>query len=147
RRRALKEQLLYTAVGTSLDTVMAIGALEGVLGDAAVPVPSAEPDAVSPAWKGLAVALEQALFCGNALETREQLKAFVSQFQDEPLLFTALAEGGSPRQVLRVRIAQSVLRALVASLPRLGLLRETYQLLAMAREMEQKRPVPGRGVT
>src|SRR5581483_8537358 len=48
---------------------------------------------------------------------------------------------------LRVRIAQAVLRALVASLPRLGLLSETFRLLKTAQAMEQARPAQGRGVT
>jgi hypothetical protein len=49
--------------------------------------------------------------------------------------------------VLRVRIAQTVLRALLANLPRLGLLRETFDLLKAARAMEQAHPPRGRGVT
>jgi len=56
-------------------------------------------------------------------------------------------EGGEPRAILRVRIAQAVLRALLANLPRLGLLRETYDLLRLARQMEQAQPTRGRGVT
>jgi hypothetical protein len=64
----------------------------------------------------------------------------VERFQNEPLLFTPLKEGGSPRQILRVRIAQTVLRALLANLPRLGLLRETFDLLKTARVMEQAQP-------
>ncbi len=35
----------------------------------------------------------------------------------------------------------------MANLPRLGLLRETYQLLKAARDMEQAHPPAGRGVT
>src|SRR5262249_7810878 len=50
-------------------------------------------------------------------------------------------------RILRVRTAQTVLRALLANLPRLGLLRETYTLLRTARTMEQAQPPRGRGVT
>jgi hypothetical protein len=39
------------------------------------------------------------------------------------------------------------LRSLLTNLPRLGLLRETYDLLRAARTMEQNQPTPGRGVT
>jgi hypothetical protein len=62
-------------------------------------------------------------------------------------LFTQLTEGGTPRQILQVRVAQTVLRALLSNLPRLGLLRETYHLLRTARTMEQAQPMRGRGVT
>jgi hypothetical protein len=147
RRRALKEQLVYTTIGSSLDAAMAVGTLEGALGAAATPASGAEPDAGSPAWEPLAIDLERALLEGDATGARRRLQAFLVVFQNEPLLFTSLADGGQPRQVLRVRIAQTVLRALVISLPRLGLLRETYHLLRTARAMEQARPLQGRGVT
>src|SRR5439155_1590862 len=52
-----------------------------------------------------------------------------------------------PRQMLRVRLAQTQLREMLANLPRLGLLRETFELLRTARAMEQARPPRGRGVT
>ena len=75
------------------------------------------------------------------------MPSFLEQFRKESLLFPPLMEGGSPRQVLRVRTAQTVLRALLANLPRLGLVRETFDLLAAARTMEQALPPRGRGVT
>jgi hypothetical protein len=94
-----------------------------------------------------AVRLEQALFAGEAAAARAILPSFVDRFQSEPLLFAPLAEGGTPRSILRVRVAQTVLRALLANLPRLGLLRETYDLLRTSRAMEQAQPMRGRGVT
>jgi hypothetical protein len=100
-----------------------------------------------PGWEGQAAALEQALFGGDAGAVRSALGPFLERFATEPLLFTPLLEGGSPRPILRVRIAQSVLSELLSNLPRLGLLRETYDLLRTARAMEQARPPSGRGVT
>ena len=94
--------------------------------------------------------MEHALFAGDAALARSALPGFMEQFRGEPLLFTPLSEGpegGDPRAILRVRVAQAVLRALLANLPRLGLLRETYDLLRLARSMEQSRPTRGRGVT
>src|SRR5262249_12718519 len=69
------------------------------------------------------------------------------RFGRERVLFTPRTEGGPPRPVLRVRLAQPILRALLASLPRLGLLRETYELLRTARAMEQAQKTRGRGIT
>jgi hypothetical protein len=147
RRRVLKEQLLYTTIGTCLDMSLAVSALQGVsrlLGG------GGEDDAgaasVTP-WEPQAIALEQALFGGDPAAAREALRPFVEAFRGEPLLFTPLTEGGTPRDILRARIAQTVLRALLANLPRLGLLRETYELLRTARAMEQSQPTRGRGVT
>jgi hypothetical protein len=144
----LKEQLLYSTIGTCLDMTMAVSALQGAAreepgtgeqSEPAAPVPEGlpPPSESSPSWEPYAVRLEQALFSGDAAAARAALGPFVTRFQNEPLLFTPLTEGGSPRQILRVRLAQTVLRALLANLPRLGLLRETYDLLKTARAMEQ----------
>jgi hypothetical protein len=142
RRRVLKEQLLYTTIGTCLDMSLAVSALQGAgHGDEKGEAPRV------PGWEPLAIRLEKALFHGEAAEARAILTPFVESFQSEPLLFTPLTEGGPPRQVLRVRIAQTILRALLANLPRLGLIRETFDLLKTARSMEQAQPTRGRGVT
>jgi hypothetical protein len=146
RRRVLKEQLVYTTIGTCLDTSLAVGALRGAAGAGRGP----EDQADAPAWEPEAIRLERALFAGDAEAARSTLGRFISLFRSEPLLFTPLSEGpggGEPRAILRVRIAQAVLRSLLSNLPRLGLLRETYDLLRTARSMEQSQPTRGRGVT
>jgi hypothetical protein len=151
RRRVLKEQLLHAAIGTCLDTYLAAGALHGALYRIGIVSegPEEQPDEPhsSPPWEPAVIRLEQALFRGDPDAARTTLAAFLEHFQAEPLLVTPLAEGGTPRQILRVRIAQTILRALLANLPRLGLLRETFDLLKSARAMEQTQPPRGRGVT
>jgi hypothetical protein len=144
RRRVLKEQLLYAAIAACLDTSLAVGALQGAVQAASPDAPAGRP---AGSWGPLAVQLEQALLRGDAEQARALLPMFLNAFREEPLLFTALADGGQPRQILRVRLAQSILQALAQNLPRLGLLRETYELLQTAREMEQAGPPQGRGVT
>jgi hypothetical protein len=150
RRRVLKEQLLFMTIGACLDTSLAVSALQGaeVAGAGAGQVASeSRSDSATPAWEPFAIRLEQALFAGETSAAREVLPAFLEPFHGEPLLFAPLTEGGTPRAILRVRVAQTVLRALLANLPRLGLLRETYDLLRTARAMEQAQPIHGRGVT
>jgi hypothetical protein len=144
RRRVLKEQLIYTTIATCLDTSMAVGALRGALRR------DGRSESDAPAWESESLRLERALFAGDSNAARASLVRFTERFRSEPLLFTPLSEnfgGGDPRAILRVRIAQAVLRALVSNLPRLGLLRETYELLRTARAMEQAQPTEGRGVT
>jgi hypothetical protein len=145
RRRVLKEQLLFTVISACLDTSLAVSALQGTV--EATGGVSALREQSEAGWGPFAIRLEQALFAGEAEAARAVLPAFIEKFQNEPLLFAPLAEGGTPRDILRVRIAQTVLRALLANLPRLGLLRETYYLLRTARLMEQAQPMRGRGVT
>jgi hypothetical protein len=148
RRRVFKEQLIYQAIATCLDMALAVGALHGAAGaeggaSATPPGPGDEPTA----WEPWAERLEQAFLSGDAAEARRLLPPFLEYFRKEPLLFTALADGGAPRPILRARLAQTMLRALLSALPRLGLLRETYHVLKVAREMEQSHPVAGRGTT
>ena len=63
------------------------------------------------------------------------------------MLYTPLTHGGHPRQILRANIAQTILRGLVANLPRQGLVRETYQLVLLAHSMEQLQTLTGPRVT
>lgn len=140
RRRVLKDNILGIAIGAGVEMTLAVYALRGVL-------PETEgmgPD--EPAWGPATVRLERALLQGDADSTRALLPEFMQAFRLEPLLFPADG-GGHPRQVLRVRVAQNVLRALVVSLPRLGLLGETLRLLREAHAMEQQNPPAGRGRT
>jgi hypothetical protein len=143
RRRVTKEQLLYAVIGTCLDTFLAVGSLCGALG-----VTNAdEPEADRPAWEPLVISLERAFRDSEPAAARALLPEFLKQFSEEPLLAPALGEGAEPRKVLRVRIAQTILRALVISLPRLGLLRETHHVLQTAYRMEQTHRPASRGVT
>jgi hypothetical protein len=144
RQRVLKEQLLYTTIATSLDMTLAAGTLHGACVAAGRPV---TPRPGQAAWESQAIGLEQALFHGDPATARAALEKFVEAFRSQSLLFTTLADGGEPRQVLQVRIAQTVLRALLANLPRLGLLRETFELLRTARNMEHAATAQSRGVT
>jgi hypothetical protein len=100
-----------------------------------------------PAWEAASVRLEGALWRGDRQAVETLLPEFVEQFRAEPLLFTALADGGSPLYIFRARLAQNLLRTLVIDLPRLGLLRQTYHLLTIARHMEESNRPPGRAVT
>jgi hypothetical protein len=147
RRRVMKEQLLYTAINTCLETFLAMGTLQGSLGTEGISRTGAGSHDDRPPWESPAIELEQAALQGDEARARRALPVFLAAFQQEALIFTPLAEGGEPRQVLRVRVAQSVLRALVETLPRLGLLRETWHVLTTARKMEQAYPAGGKGIT
>jgi hypothetical protein len=143
RRRVLKEQLLGQTITTCVDTAFAVGALRGALGQSA----DQAAEGKGPPWEPVLIRLEQALWRGDAAAARELLPEFVRLFRTEPLLFTPLTGGGHPRLILRASIAQLILRALVANLPRVGLLRETYDLLYLAWDVEQKQELEGPRVT
>lgn len=136
RRRVIKERLTGQLIATCLEHALAVGALQGATAQTG-------PGLQGAAWEPILQELEQAVLARDAERTRTLLTAFGAAFQGEPLLVTPLAQGGSPRLILRAALAQTVLRALAVSLPRLGLLRETYELLKLTRAMEAAQPLAG----
>jgi hypothetical protein len=143
RRRLMKEQLLQTTIAAALDTWNACLALEGAVGAA---VEAARTNGSLP-WQGEAIALEQALMQGDRENSADRLAAFMERFQGERLLYVAMSDGGEPRQILRARLAQSLLRRLALALPRLGLIREVYHLLKLVQALEQSNSSGRKGIT
>lgn len=146
RRRALKEHLLHTAVATGLDLQLAAVAIRSA-GEKIEEGQFTGASHGTPSWEPVIHRLVHALVHGDREQARLALPAFIQSFRIEPLLFPALSEGGDPKSILRVRIAQTMLRSLLANLPRLGLLRETFELLQTAREMERNHAPDGLALT
>jgi hypothetical protein len=144
RRRDLKDHVQHVIIATCLDTALTVGALQGRLqglgAEGGSPQTEAPLIAGRPRWDPYLIRLEEALWRGDAARARELVAAFLELFKQEPLLYVPLANGGHPRQIMRAGIAQTILRALAANLPRVGLLRETYQVLHTAQAMEQAQP-------
>ena len=78
---------------------------------------------------------------------RKLLPGFVGLFRSEPLLYCPPSDGGQPVHVLRAQTALHALEDLLTRLPRLGLLRETFHLTKLARQMEWNTPPTGRRVS
>jgi hypothetical protein len=127
-------------IGTCLDCALAVGGMQGLVG-------AASAEQKRPRWEPAMLGLEQALWKGDVASAKQLLPRFLEHFQHEPLLYTPLAQGGNPRLVLRTSIAQTLLRALAANLPRIGLLRETYALLRVAQTMEREQKLQGPRIT
>ncbi|HEY8505917.1 MAG TPA: hypothetical protein VIL46_15135, partial [Gemmataceae bacterium] len=145
RRQAVKQSLIELALSASVELGRAVRGLRALVGGGRGTPEGAGADALP--WEAVAVRLEQAIGRADPGEVRRLLPRLVPEFRREPLLYVPIASGGSPRLVLRVRSAQAFLRTLLERLPPLGLLRETYQLLRLARSMEQNTDVQGRRVS
>jgi hypothetical protein len=156
-RRLTKERLLSLVIMTCLDQALAVGALRGAGAQASTtpagtaPASPERPEGKEgndpPGWEHWVIRLERALLSNDPALARSWLPQFVHLFKEEPLLYTPLTHGGHPRQILRANIAQTILRGLVANLPRQGLIRETYQLVLLAHSMEQRQTLTGPRVT
>ena len=152
RRRAVKGHLLDLGVEACVTTTRATFALSAILvqgGELAGRAGSggASDEFESPPWEPVFVRVERAIGQGNAGRVRSLLPRFHQLFRNEPLLYCPPSDGGKPRDVLRAQTALSVLEDLLTRLPRLGLIRETFHLTKLARQMEWTSPPEGRRVS
>jgi hypothetical protein len=139
RRRSAKERLLNQVIATCVDHALAIGALHGLSGKS--------ESGKSESWEPIVLHLERALMREGADEARTILPEFAARFRQEPLLYTPLSHGGHPQLILQANLAQMMLRGLVHNLPKQGMIRETYQLLRLARSMEANQTLSGPRIT
>lgn len=135
-RREVRDHLAEVALTTRVEVsqsvwILSASSAEQVKGDSFL------------AWEPTAIAVERALGSRDPEAVRRVLPALLTNLAQEPLLFVPLAEGGKPRATLRARAAMGFLESLFGRLARLGLLRETYHLLRLAKSMELNGPVEG----
>lgn len=83
----------------------------------------------------------------NDEEVRRVLPGLLRSLESKPLLYVPLEHGGEPKQIMTARSMQMVIRFLLAHLPQLGMLRETWHLLRTARKMERASRPKGMAVT
>ncbi len=95
----------------------------------------------------LKTALWRAVLGGDADAVRSQWPGFLAGIAQHSLLYVPLAHGGDATKIAAARSVQQTFRELLARLPRLGLLRETCQLLRTARMMEKNHPQGAGAVT
>ena len=137
-RREVRDHLAETALATRIEVSQAVWMLAATASEL-----TAEDDEPLFHWESSAIAMERALASRDPEEVRLILPELVRQLSTEPLLFVPLAEGGKPRATLRARTAMAFFESLFERLPRLGLLRETFHLLKLAKSMELNGPVEG----
>ncbi len=107
----------------------------------------AEQQTVAPIEERRIIETFRAVARRDIAEVRRLLPGLLKQLQKRPLLYVPLDHGGEPQQMLTARIAQAVVKFLLAALPRLGLLRETWHLLRTAHLMERVSRPQGVAVT
>lgn len=137
RRRMAQQALLERGVAAAVTTSNAIRYLSAATFDRA-------KDRSEGNWRTLAVALFAAIFERDVPTVRRLLGALREKLASQPLLYRPLATGGEPDQVVKVQHLQHLFADLVVALPRLGLLRETCELIVLGQSMELSNPI-GRG--
>ncbi|WP_157369462.1 hypothetical protein [Zavarzinella formosa] len=142
RRRMTRDHLTDVALDTCVQVGRAIRALQAI-------VPNAVNDegTFDSGWEESAGILERAM-AGNEVDTvRESLQELVQGLSAEPLLCVPLSEGGEPQPILKARTTLALLESLFEHFPPLGLIRETYHLVKLAKAMERNGPESGRRVS
>jgi hypothetical protein len=140
RQRVVKESLLEQIMSACVEWAGA-----GRLLCAAGHVPQgfgneAESDTAS-------IGVLQAVLTGKTAGVRTQWKEFTGWLSQQELLYVPLARGGKPRRIVRARAVGHLLQDLLEWLPRLGLIRETRDLLDLAQSMETEHQVGSGAVT
>ena len=144
----MKGQLLEATVQTAVETAAAVRSLAAIQARLPeLPKGSLGPTADIPAWEAVAIRLERSVANGDGGAVRRLLPMFIKLFGQEPLLVCPPSDGGTPTQAIRAQIAQQMMQSLLTRLPRLGLLRETYHLTRLARQMERNEVPEGRRVS
>jgi hypothetical protein len=147
RRRVIKETLLEKVIATSVAMTEAQQLLEAIADPpVTAPEPAGESAGGADDWQEI-VLLWRALLARDAEAVRGRWPKFLTAIRRRALLYVPLARGGDGRRIASARNLQHTFRELLRRLPRLGLLRETCQLIQAARAMERDHPLGAGAVT
>ena len=137
QRRGVKEMLLEQIIATCVETEDAVRLIRVAM-ESRLPVEDLAD------WEQPAEQALRAVLRGDASGVRKVWRKLMTTLGRQPLLYVAIARGGHPQRIVASRGIQAMLRRLLAYLPRLGMLKETAQLIATIQEMEMNHPVgPG----
>jgi hypothetical protein len=142
RRRMIKDSLLEQIVATAVETADAERLLAAASGRA-----ESGPGGVDARDTRAAFDVLRAVLAGDGQAVRQHWPRFTDWLSKHELLYVPLAKGGRPRRNVRARARVQLVYDLLGWLPRLGLVRETCQLLHIAQTMEAEHPVGPGAVT
>jgi hypothetical protein len=141
RLRTIKDSLIQKIVSTCVETATAARLLMTTRDDAEDASRFGEPiDATS-------VHLLRSVLAGDPDGVRAVWGQFLNSLRPRPMLYVPHSRGGEPKQVVVTRSWQRLLHDLLGWLPKLGLIRETCELLELAQKLESDNPVGQGAVT
>ena len=140
RRLGIKDMLLERIIFTCVETADAVRFLLAT-------IDRDEPIAQQEDWEAAAGRVLRAVYRGNVSAVRAAWPELMETLRRQPLLYVPTSRGGNPHRVVASRSVQRVLGRMLALLPRLGLLGETYQLIVVMHEMERYHPAGPGAVT
>ncbi|HEY3394235.1 MAG TPA: hypothetical protein VGK58_16095 [Lacipirellulaceae bacterium] len=143
RLRMIKESLLEQIITTCVETADA--------GRLILAASSRRAHASDKGACGLAesttVEVLRGVLSGDAEAVVRYWPSLTEWLAAQELLYVPVSKGGRPRRIVRARHLGQLLHDLLGWLPRLGLIRETFQILDVAQAMEVDHPVGSGAVT
>jgi hypothetical protein len=143
RQRMIKESLVEQIIATCVETADAGRLILAAAGR----VGRVDDKKACALAEGTSVEVIRGVLTGNANAVIRHWPAFTEWLSAQELLYVPLSKGGRPRRIVRARNLGQLLDDLLGWLPRLGLIRETFQLLDVAQAMEVEHPVGSGAVT
>lgn len=132
QQHGTKEILLDRIIRTSVEVEDAILFLDAVLG-------GGENSRLN-APETAAVRTLAAMFRSDVKRVKRLWPGLLESLRGETLLYIPTSRGGEPGQIVHCRYMQQTVLRLLEYAPRLGLLTETFQLLATVQQMDRIRP-------
>lgn len=132
QQHGTKEILLDRIIRTSVEVEDAILFLDATLGGTQK-FSKSSPEM----W---AVKTLAGMFRSDTKRVKRLWPGLLSALRHETLLYIPTSRGGEPGQIVRCRYMQQTVLRLLEYAPRLGLLTETFQLLATVQQMDRIRP-------
>lgn len=149
RQRLMKESLVQQIIAACVEVENSIRMLAaanlaiGVLLDRQ---PIDEVDPRLKQWQPV-ISVFAAVLLRNARRVVDLFSDLNDALQQQSLLYVPLSRGGQPGDIVQFRSTQAAIRELLASLPGLGLLIETFELTETAMAMERNTPADQGAVT
>jgi hypothetical protein len=141
RLRTIKDSTIQKIIATCVETATAARLLMTTRDDAGDAERFGDPiDATS-------VHLLRSVLAGDPDGVRASWDEFLAALRPRQMLYVPHSRGGEPRTVVVTRSWQRLLNDLLGWLPKLGLIRETCQLLELAQQLESANPVGHGAVT
>lgn len=140
RRRVVKDSLLEQIMATSVEMSDAARLLRAASADRAAPGASETPI-------GRTIELIRSVLVGDSEGVLKHWEPFCGLLGAEELLYVPLGKGGDPGKIVKARALHRLIHDLLGWLPRLGLVKQTCELLDIAQRMETDHPVGPGAVT
>ncbi|QDS97171.1 hypothetical protein [Adhaeretor mobilis] len=142
RLRMIKEQLVQTIIGTSVETAVAARLLMASrLEETGSEGESSASKLFDSEIDAAAIPLLRAVLAGETEKVRNVWPNFLEAISKRPLLYVPHSRGGEPRKIVATRGLQRLLHDLLGWLPKLGLVREACELLDLAQQLEKDFPM------